>query len=173
MLASQLVQMSAMRQWTTAGALLLLACQNDGPRTLRDSEGRTFLATCKAAEPCKFEQKSGARRADKPAQALLLGSRLVGLCDVKPGEDPQRPYDCRPLACAEDEDCPPLHGMKHGQCLNRHCSDPAEAIGVHDAVMLCLAGTGLGRETPRQIERYALALNCGSPCQIPAPCQQP
>jgi hypothetical protein len=39
--------------------------------------------------------------------------------------------------------------------------------------MLCLSGTGLGRETPAQIERYALALNCGSPCKIPAPCAQP
>ena len=33
--------------------------------------------------------------------------------------------------------------------------------------MLCLSGTGLGRETPRQIERYALALNCGKPCPCP------
>jgi hypothetical protein len=39
--------------------------------------------------------------------------------------------------------------------------------------MLCLAGTGLGRETPAQVERYALALNCGNPCRIPTPCAQP
>jgi hypothetical protein len=63
--------------------------------------------------------------------------------------------------------------MKDGQCLNQRCSDPAQEIGVQDSVMLCLSGSGLGRETPRQIERYALGLNCGSPCRVPAPCPQP
>jgi hypothetical protein len=162
-----------MRQWATAGALLLFCCQSGGPRTLRDSEGRIFAATCKEGAPCKIEQKSGPKRADKPAQALLTGSRLVGLCDVREGGEPAGPFDCRPIDCAEDRDCPPLHGMKDGQCLNRRCSDPAQPIGAPDAVMLCLAGSGLGRETPQQIERYALALNCGSPCRVPAPCQQP
>lgn len=161
-----------MRQWATLGAVLLCGCQT-APRTLRDSEGRTFTATCKQGAPCKIEQKSGPKRADKPAQALLVGSRLVGLCDVAEGAEPQGPFDCRPLSCTDDKDCPPLHGMKDGQCLNRHCSDPAQAIAAPDAIMLCLAGSGLGRETPQQIERYALALNCGSPCQVPAPCQQP
>jgi hypothetical protein len=162
-----------MRQWATAGALLVLGCQNSGPRSVRDSEGRTFSATCKEGAPCKFEQKSGPRRAEKPAQSLLVGGRLLGICDVKAGEAPEGPYECRPLGCESDTDCPPLHGMKDGQCLNRRCSDPAEAIGVQDAVMLCLSGTGLGRATPAQIERYALALNCGTPCQVPAPCPQP
>jgi hypothetical protein len=162
-----------MRQWATAGALLLLGCQNSGPRSLRDSESRTFSATCKDGAPCQFEQKSGPRRAEKPAQSLLVGSRLVGICDVKDNAAPDGPYDCRPLYCEDDKDCPPLHGMKDGQCLNRRCSDPAQAIGVPDAIMLCLSGTGLGRATPAQIERYALALNCGSPCQVPAPCPQP
>jgi hypothetical protein len=108
-----------------------------------------------------------------PAHALLLGGRLVGICDVKEAEPPRGPYDCRTLSCQDDKDCPPLHDMADGQCVHGHCSDPAEALGVQDAVMLCLAGTGLGRETPAQIERYALALNCGTPCQIPAPCAQP
>ena len=153
--------------------LVALGCQNSGPRTLRDTEGRTFKATCKADAPCQLEQLSGPKSLDKPAQSLLVGGRLVGVCDVKAGEPPQGPFDCRPLDCTQDEDCPPLHGMKEGQCLHRRCSDPAEALSVQDSIMLCLAGTGLGREAPRQIERYALALNCGSPCQIPAPCAQP
>ncbi|HXK20411.1 MAG TPA: hypothetical protein VNG33_21525, partial [Polyangiaceae bacterium] len=95
-----------------------------------------------------------------------------GVCDVKGDEPPQGPFDCRPLNCESDADCPPLHGMKDGQCLHARCSDPAEAVSVQDSVMLCLAGTGLGRDTPAQIDRYALALNCGTPCKIPAPCQQ-
>lgn len=162
-----------LRLSTFAVLFLLSGCNKGGPRVVHDSEGRTFEATCNAQAPCRFLQKSGPKRADKPTQTLMLGSRLVGICDVKEGEPPQYPFDCRPLSCESDSDCPPLHGMKDGQCLNKHCSDPAEAIGVQDSIMLCLAGTGLGRETPAQIERYALALNCGSPCKIPAPCAQP
>lgn len=153
--------------------LLAVGCQKSGPRLLRDTEGRSFEATCPGQGPCKFAQKSGPKRLEKPTQALLVGSRLVGICDVQEGESAQYPFDCRPLKCQADSDCPPLHGMKDGQCLNGHCSDPAEAIGVPDSIMLCLSGTGLGRETPAQIERYALALNCGNPCKIPAPCAQP
>jgi hypothetical protein len=153
--------------------LLAVGCHKSGPRLLRDTEGRSFEATCTGQGPCKFSQKSGPVRIEKPAQTLMLGSRLVGICDVKEGEGPQYPFDCRPLNCHFDAECPPLHGMKDGQCLNGHCSDPAEAIGVQDSIMLCLSGTGLGRETPAQIERYALALNCGSPCKIPAPCPPP
>lgn len=158
---------------TMASLLLLPGCNKGGPRQLRDTEGRVFSATCDGKQPCKIEQKSGPQRVEKPAQVLLVGTRLVGICDVKEGEAPQGPFDCRPLACQSDADCPPLHGMQDGQCLNARCSDPAEPIGVQDSIMLCLAGTGLGRETPTQIERYALALNCGTPCKVPAPCQQP
>jgi len=158
---------------TLAVILLLGACNKAGPRIVRDSERRTFEATCDGQAPCKFSQKSGPQRIEKATQTLMLGSRLVGICDVKEGEAPQYPFDCRPLSCDSDSDCPPLHGMKDGQCLNKHCADPAEPIGVQDSIMLCLAGTGLGRETPEQIERYALALNCGNPCKIPAPCGQP
>jgi hypothetical protein len=165
--------MGAKRQWATAGVLFLLGCQNDGPRTLRDSEGRTFVMTCKGGGSCRFEQKSGPRREDRPAQAFWTTSRLVGLCDVREGGAPEGPYDCRPLNCKQDGDCPPLHGMKDGQCLNGRCGDPAQDVATADAIMLCLAGSGLGRETPQQIERYALALNCGSPCKVPAPCAQP
>lgn len=152
---------------------VLFGCQHGGPRQLKDSEGRVFEATCPKEGPCTFVQKSGPRRAEHPAQTLLVGSRLVGICDVKPDAAPAGPFECRPLSCETDAECPPLHGMKDGQCLNHHCGDAAEPIGVPDAIMLCLAGTGLGRSTPKQIERYALALNCGSPCTVPAPCQQP
>jgi len=166
---SRLAQLS-----TLAAVCLLVGCKNQGPRVLRDTEQRTFEAVCAADAPCKLSQKSGARRADKPAQTLLVGGRLVGVCDVKEGQAaPDGPFDCRPLGCDSDRDCPPLHGMKDGQCLNHRCSDPAEALVAQDAIMLCLAGTGLGRETPAQVERYALALNCGTPCTVPAPCQKP
>ena len=164
------------RSWRLSTLLfscLAFDCESRGPRSLRDTEGRTFEATCLKGAACRIVQKSGPQRADKRRQALLTGGRLVGVCDVNEGEAVQGPFDCRPLGCAADTDCPPLHDMKEGQCLNQRCSDPSEPLGVQDAIMLCLAGTGLGRQTPAQIERYALALNCGTPCQVPAPCPQP
>lgn len=150
-----------------------LSCQNRGPLLLRDTEGRTFEASCPKGGACTVSQKSGPKRPGMPTLTLHTASRLVGVCDALEGQAPQGPFDCRPLGCDSDRDCPPLHEMKEGQCLNHRCSDPAQAIDVRDSVMLCLAGTGLGRETPAQIERYALALNCGTPCTVPAPCQQP
>jgi len=163
----------AARLSTVAVCSALFACQNAGPRKLRDTEGRTFEADCPKDGPCRITQKSGQRRAGRPEQALLVGSRLVGVCDVKSGAAPEAPFDCRPLSCDSDAECPALHGMKDGQCLNHHCGDAAESLGVQDAVILCLAGTGLGRDSAEQIERYALALNCGTPCTVPKPCQQP
>jgi hypothetical protein len=157
---------------TVLAVLASVGCQKSGPVLLRDTEKRTFEATCPSEGPCKLEQKSGNKRPDKPAQSLLLGGRLVGICDVTDGQAPAGPFDCRPLDCQSNSECPPLHGMKEGQCVHNRCSDPSEAVSAQDAIMLCLAGTGLGRETPAQIERYALALNCGTPCRVPAPCQQ-
>jgi hypothetical protein len=157
---------------TVALLLWLVGCGKTGPRTLRDSEGRTFSALC-AEGRCKIEQKAGPQREGKQSQAILGAGRLVGICDVASSEAEPETHDCRPLLCESDADCPPDHGMKDGQCLNGRCSDPAGEVSVKDAILLCLAGTGLGRSTPRQVERYALALNCGSPCRVPAPCQKP
>jgi hypothetical protein len=167
--------MGRLERLSTGAVLLLLlfGCKDKGPRQLKDTEGRTFLATCTPQGECKLEQRSGPKNADKPEQKLTQDGRLVGICDVGKDQPVQGPFDCRSLSCEKDQDCPPAHGMKDGQCLNRRCSDPAQDIAVQDAIMLCLSGTGLGRESPRQIERYALALNCGSPCRVPAPCPQP
>jgi hypothetical protein len=106
---------------------------------------------------------------------LVLRSpgRLVGICTAAAGAEPQSPAHCRAIVCTADSACPPAEGMDRGQCVNGLCTEPAHPIGVADAVMLCLAETGIGRETPRQVERYAMALNCGTPCRIPSPCRQP
>jgi hypothetical protein len=153
--------------------LVAFGCRRVSERTLRDTEGRVFLATCDRDQKCKIEQKSGPKRDDGKTEVTIGASgRLIGLCDVVPDGEPESPADCRALLCEEDDDCPPGHGMKDGQCLEGYCSDAAKEIASADAVMLCLAKTGLGRQQPRQVERYALALNCGSPCRVPAPCKR-
>ena len=156
-------------------ALLASGCSRVSERPLLDTEGRQFSAQCDRDGQCTLSQTSGQTRKDgKTALTLTHTGRLVGICDVAPGSTtPEGPADCRALVCQADTDCPPAHGLKNGQCLNALCADAAQTLASPDSVMLCLAGSGLGNSEPRQIERYALALNCGSPCKVPAPCRQP
>jgi hypothetical protein len=157
-----------------AGLALLASagCKQKGPLHLHDSEAREFEANCGGAA-CTLKQSSGAKADGKPEAVLRMPGRLIGVCDVVPGAEPQSPADCRPLTCAEDDSCPPPQGLARGQCVNGLCTEPSHPIGVADAVMLCLAGTGIGHDSAKQAERYAMALNCGEPCRIPSPCRQP
>ena len=149
-------------------------CKSTSERELADTEGRHFTAKCERSGACALSQTLGdKRKGEKSALSLLRVGRLVGICDVVAGQPPETPADCRALVCQKDSDCPPGHGLKDGQCLNALCTDPAQALNPQDSVMLCLAGSGLGNEQARQIERYALGLNCGTPCKVPAPCRQP
>ena len=165
-------------RWATLAVVSALVaspgCRSTSERRLLDSEGRQFSAKCERSGECSLRQLGGAERTDgKTALALTNTGRLVGICDVLPDHAPAGPAACRPLICLTDTDCPPAHGLKDGQCMNSLCTDPAQALGSADSVMLCLAGSGLGNEQARQVERYALGLNCGSPCKVPAPCRQP
>jgi hypothetical protein len=96
---------------------------------------------------------------------------------VCPDSDSPHLGDCRALACAADSDCPPTSGgaprATTGTCVGSLCVEPSHELGAEDAIFLCLAGTGLGHERADQVTRYALALNCGTPCRVPAPCRQP
>jgi len=152
----------------------LAGCKSTSVRELVDTERRHFSAKCQRSGECALSQISGEKRqGEKSGLALVRVGRLVGICDVAPGHGPDTPAECRALVCQSDADCPPGHGLKDGQCLNALCTDPAQALSPEDSVMLCLAGSGLGNEQARQVERYALGLNCGSPCKVPAPCRQP
>jgi len=163
----------------TLGLLLSVAssvagCKRSSERQLVDTERRHFTAKCERSGECVLNQTAGDRRpGNKTAFTLVRVGRLVGICDVLPGHAAETPADCRALVCQSDADCPPGHGLKDGQCLNALCTDPSQTLVPEDSVMLCLAGSGLGNEQARQIERYALGLNCGTPCKVPAPCRQP
>lgn len=147
------------------GALGTLAagCRHDQRLELHDTEARSFTAECSSDTGCRLEAKGAALRAT---------GRVVAVCNTPAGRAPEA-SDCRALTCKHDADCPSRHGLPHGTCLDELCIEPAHSINVDDAVMLCLAGTGLGKSAPKQVERYALALNCGTPCKVPSPCRQP
>ena len=159
---------------STLVALTALACRKNPEFSLQDSEGRRFLLRCDQDLECRLEQQSGPREAASKTEVRIhMPGKVTGVCAVAPGKDLESPSDCRPLVCQSDAQCPPAHGMAHGTCLGRLCIEPSQpSATVDDAVMLCLAGTGLGRKSQLQTERYAMAVNCGSPCKVPAPCWQ-
>ncbi|HET7541819.1 MAG TPA: hypothetical protein VFK05_18215 [Polyangiaceae bacterium] len=175
-LANALADAPRLSRFAFALLTSLAGCKGTSERQLVDTERRHFYAKCQSTGECDLKQTSGDKRTgNKTALSLLRGGRLVGICDVTAagGAGPDSPGDCRALVCQSDADCPPAHGLKDGQCLNALCADPAQPLIPADSVMLCLAGSGLGNEQARQIERYALGLNCGTPCKVPAPCRQP
>jgi hypothetical protein len=156
-------------------AVAVAGCKGERTLMLTDTEGRQFEARCEAKQKRCVLIRTGklAKRQEGEAASLRHSGRLVGVCDVRTEQTLSSDADCRALECSSADECPPLHGLDAGHCLNGLCIDPANPLNTSDAVMLCLAGTGLGRNAPMQVERYALALNCGDPCRIPAPCRQP
>jgi len=154
-------------------ALALLGCDGKrGPSVLTDTEGRRFSMSCEESD-CSYARSSGKPvSSEKSGIELQLSGRVVGICDVGP-TGAADPGDCRALVCKTDRECPPMHGLEAGHCINDLCTSPDKALAAEDAVLLCLAGTGLGLNAPKQVERYALAMNCGQPCVVPAPCRQP
>lgn len=148
-------------------------CRRVSERTLKDTEGRTFSAECDRQGKCEVSRKKAASvTAEKSGVVLHAPGRFVSICDASGGA-PAEIADCRILVCNEDDECPPKHGLPHGTCVNGLCTEPSNPVGQQDAILLCLSGTGLGRSSPSQADRYALARNCGTPCIIPTPCRKP
>lgn len=146
------------------------ACRRGESLELKDTEGRRFTARLRGGEIVRVTQATASQSDD--SFTLDRDGYLVGVCPTAASAGLSM-AQCRGLICQGHQDCPPAHGLKQGTCINGLCIEPAHAIGPKDAVMLCLAGTGIGRSTPVQTERFALGLNCGQPCKVPAPCQQP
>ncbi|HEV8247971.1 MAG TPA: hypothetical protein VGP93_19485 [Polyangiaceae bacterium] len=152
-------------------AAALLGCKRGSQPVLKDTESRVFSAKCSAQGACELSQKSG------PGQGLPVSlsvrGRLIAVCPGSVGDPPAAVAECRPLLCESDNECPPGQGLAHGTCVNGLCIEPSRDVTADDSVLLCLSGTGLGRSSPVQVERFALGLNCGTPCKVPRTCRQP
>ncbi|MBI5538114.1 MAG: hypothetical protein HY898_35660 [Deltaproteobacteria bacterium] len=168
----------------TATSLLSIHCSRNQPRiALKDTEGRTFTLTCSQPDKCEITSSqvptpsSTAPDGARPGFVLHQASRLYAVCDVwlqGTGSSSTNPGDCRALVCTTDADCPPAQGMSHGSCTNQLCIEPTGAIASEDAVLLCLSGTGPpSASNTKQVERFALGSNCGTPCRVPVVCRQP
>lgn len=159
------------RELLLGAALVLGACAKT-PTTLEDTEGRVFETTCKD-NVCALTQRDGPRSTSRKSQ-LVTTSRVVMICDASRAGTAPAPATCRPVICESDVNCPVLgDGQTQATCKRKLCIDPSEELRVQDSVALCLAGTRIGRRTARQAERYALGLNCGNPCTVPAACRLP
>ena len=143
--------------------MTVCACSRSAPLELKDTEGRRFELSCEQrAERCTL----------KPGGVILSRSSwLLGVCEASPDGKISHLADCRALICKSDSECPPPLGAASGSCIDGHCVDPSRTLSSADAVMFCMARTGPGHSKPEQVERYALGLNCGTPCIVPAPCK--
>jgi hypothetical protein len=159
---------------TLTAILSVFGCKTAAELTIRDSEQRVFRARCSTEVTCSLEQTEGPKWPhEAPALALRSSGRITGVCNGAETTRVDSDMDCRALVCNTDADCPPPPRLDHGTCLGGLCTDVRHQMDVGDAVMLCLFGTGLGHDAPSQIERFALAHQCGNPCEIPATCKQP
>jgi len=147
------------------------ACSRAETVQLKDTEGRRFTASLKESQVVNVTKNEPPNR-DEPFTIERKGY-LVAVCSGSTTSAEVPIAQCRGLVCRADQECPPAHGLKQGTCLNGLCIEPSNSIGPDDAIMLCLAGTGVGDSLPSQIERFALGLNCGEPCKVPTPCKQP
>lgn len=170
---------AALRWVSLALAMAAASCAKGERMVLRDSEGRSFEAVCQPSGECALTSSATPRPSSpapsekaKPGWALVRQGRFFGACDTWSGSEPEI-WDCRVITCSSDADCPAIAGVRTGMCMKGLCGDPARDIASPDSVMLCLAGTGPGYETPAQIERYAMGKECGTPCRVPTPCRQP
>ena len=152
-------------------AVCASACSRTETIQLKDTEGRRFTARLKESQVVSVTMNEPPNR-DEPFTIERKGY-LVAVCPGSATSVDIPIAQCRGLVCRADQECPPAHGLKHGTCINGLCIEPSNSIGPDDAIMLCLAGTGVGDSLPSQIERFALGLNCGEPCKVPTPCKQP
>ena len=157
------------------------ACSKPTKFSIRDTENRAFEVSCLEGK-CDLTSTETASPTTpkpdgaKPGFALRQASRIYAACEVwMKGSTPGDPNisDCRALVCKSDADCPPAKGLTHGSCTNGLCIEPSGSITSDDSVVLCMAGTGRPENNARQIERFALGNNCGSPCKVPTVCRQP
>ena len=132
---------------------------------VNDTEGRTITVTCTEGGSCQVGRPEGAI----PEFQLRTPGRVATLCPAGPESDPVL---CRPLVCRADADCPWAIGLEQGSCVNGLCTEPSHGVTKADSIALCMAGTGIGRTSPKQVELYAMAIQCGDPCKVPTVCRQ-
>lgn len=145
------------------GLTAVLGCQS-GPIEFSDTEGRVFVAEC-SDRGCTYLRKTSGEGAPATAVTLQQEGRLLAVCD---SSDSPEPVHCRAVTCTSG--CPPRSDGTRPTCEDGLCIQPERTLTPTDVRLLCLAGTGTGRNA-RQAERLALAAACTPPCEVPEACR--
>jgi hypothetical protein len=77
------------------------------------------------------------------------------------------------MVCKTAEDCPQSYLGDKQDCLNGLCGNPKKPLDDSDVLMLCLAGTVPGPDTPESNERWNIARSWKPSDPVPAKCRQP
>jgi hypothetical protein len=160
--------------WIVAGILvpLVSGCDQKRAMTLQDTEHRTFTAACSEEGECQIELASGPAWPSGAALFRLESpGRLISVCTLEKQDQTTIGSECRALECSKNSDCPPIYGMKYGSCISGLCGDASHEVLARDAVLLCLSGAGVGESSKEQLDRFAMAVNCGTPCKVPNVCR--
>lgn len=150
---------------------VIIACEETLDVELKDTEGRVFAAKCDEEGNCELTQRSGPEWPGATFYRLESPGRLVGVCSLESADEQPIGSECRALECKKNSECPPIFGMKYGSCISGLCGDARHDVNSRDAVLLCLSGLGVGDSSRGQLDRFAMAVNCGSPCTVPKVCR--
>lgn len=150
------------------GAAFMCSCNAPHSLAVKDSEGRRFTASYSSDGTWRLAAAARPSTDTESPFELTHEGRVVGVCE-KPDHNA---YDCRPLRCQAADDCPRAPDLG-SDCSHGYCVDPAREFTRDDIIMLCMAGTGTGHDLAPQRERYARALESGTPPHVPAGCPAP
>ena len=193
-----------MSRWVVVAAAIVLlpSCHTSKTYEFKDTEGRTFSATCPEAYSgggrhgeydCQYHATSttpahpaGHGEPDaKPGFAFESQSRYLAICDAwvtihekdHSSGDLHGGVPCRIVACHADDDCPGASPMLKPTCLNGLCGNAAKPVDMWDVNKLCQMGkvvTGAPGDYPKVAgEGGACGPTGEGPCTVPPTCHQP
>ena len=197
--------LAAMKTSTSALSLLCLtllgACGNplDIPDKIRDSTGLEFGWDCSESTLCDLSSAPAiSSSCDLPVWGRSWGRfySLCSACGLPSGGWASVDFQCRPVACDSDGDCPQIAARASDsdairediyECVEGLCQNadtarhPRDALRSSDASLLCYAN--VGREETRFFASPAVLLRepalmeacpiSADTCVLPAVCDAP
>ncbi|HEY8432943.1 MAG TPA: hypothetical protein VIL20_31440 [Sandaracinaceae bacterium] len=168
-------------------AALLAGCVPDNPSSLRDTTGAEIGWSC-GWDGCTTVQHGGApvvpSGCGDDTEHLVGAGALAILCAVSRGaggRDVVHERTCRPIACADELDCPQWEDRRY-LCVASICQNEDLALDRLDVTALCLydvprhESCGAIDADPEVARRMALVEEAcdGARChRVPAECLSP
>ncbi len=168
-------------------AMLVSGCAVENPPALRDTTGAEIGWTCDYGG-CTTVQEAYSPPVPPDCgdgtEHLVGAGAIANLCDVTPTADGDLVHErtCRPLACADELDCPQWEERAYA-CLSGICqAQDGLALDRVDLSALCLydlprptscAEADADPEVTRRIALVDAACSSGTCASVPAGCLSP